>query len=87
MMIYSALTGDSLSDIEKKYRGKGYARFKMDLSYEVVVFLEPIQKRFRGLYEDKETLKAVLHNGAQKARKNAGVTVKEVRDRIGLIPL
>jgi tryptophanyl-tRNA synthetase len=86
MVIYSALTGDSLSDIEKKYRGKGYARFKNDLSDEVVVILEPIQRRFRDIYEDKETLKAVLHKGAQKARENAEVMMKEVRDRIGLIP-
>lgn len=86
MVIYSALTGVSLSDIERKYRGKGYARFKKDLSDELVVLLEPIQRRFREIYEDKETLTAVLLNGAQKARKNAEAIMKEVRDRIGLIP-
>jgi tryptophanyl-tRNA synthetase len=86
MVIYSAITGDSLSDIEMKYRGKGYARFKKDLSDEVVVFLEPIQKRFRDINEDRETLKALLHKGAQKARENAEAIMKEVRERIGLIP-
>ena len=87
MVIYSAVTGESLSDIEGRYRGKGYARFKKDLSDEVIAFLEPIQKRFRDIYDDRGGLLAILEKGARKARENAEVIIKEVHDRVGLLPV
>ncbi|MFH1671632.1 MAG: tryptophan--tRNA ligase, partial [Candidatus Portnoybacteria bacterium] len=65
MTIYHCFSGLSYSEIEKKYKGKGYADFKKGLADVVIKGLEPIQKKMKEL--DPAQIKKILDQGAKNA--------------------
>ena len=83
--IYSALSGDSIKDIESKFEGKMYSEFKKDLAEVVVESLNPIQNKYNELINDKAYLTEVLSEGAEKASRIAFKTIRKVYKKSGLI--
>jgi tryptophanyl-tRNA synthetase len=81
--IYTLLSGISISDIEKKYEGKGYGDFKADLAEVVVDFLTPFQEKVAAL-SDEETLR-ILREGADRVRSIAAAKLAEAKKRIGFL--
>jgi tryptophanyl-tRNA synthetase len=84
--IYAVLAGESVTEIERRYEGRGYADFKADLAEVVVEALAPIQERIRELEADKSYTLEVLKTGAERAEAIAGRTLAKVRERVGLVP-
>jgi len=84
--IYSALAGEPVVDIERRYEGKGYADLKADLAEVIVEALTPIQARIRELEADKTYTLEVLRTGAERAEAIAERTLAKVRERVGLVP-
>jgi tryptophanyl-tRNA synthetase len=84
--IYSALAGDPVDEIVRRYEGKGYADLKADLGEVVVSALAPIQGRIRELEADKSYTLDVLKAGAERAEAVAARTLARVRERVGLVP-
>ncbi len=81
LLIYEALTGESVSDLEKKYAGKGYGQFKSDLADVAVKALTP----FRELKTSDLKLKTILSAGDKKAKKLAFAKMKEIKKKLGLL--
>lgn len=79
--IYSLLSYKSAKDIEKQYKGKGYAEFKADLAEVVIKFLKPFQKKMKE-YDDEKVLE-ILREGAKKVRPIAKRKLDEIKDKIG----
>lgn len=73
-------------EIEKQYKTSGvrYSEIKEQLSQAIFKELEPIQKRRAELEKDPEYVDKVIREGAEKARKVASETVREVRQKMGL---
>ncbi|QUH04972.1 tryptophan--tRNA ligase [Saccharopolyspora erythraea] len=86
LVIYSALTGRSVADLETAYEGKGYGDLKKELGQTVLEFVTPFQEKVRGYLDDPAELDKVLRRGAEHAREVAAVTLKTVYDRIGFLP-
>ena len=86
LTIYSAVAGESLEDLERRYTGRGYGQFKRDLAAAVVEFLRPIQQRYREISEDRDGLTELLRRGVEAARARAGHKLTEVYGLLGLIP-
>jgi tryptophanyl-tRNA synthetase len=86
LRIYSALSGQSVAGLERRYAGAGYGAFKKDLGEMVVDAFAPIRERTEMLLASESELDAILHQGAQRAREIAGRTMGAVRDRIGFLP-
>jgi tryptophanyl-tRNA synthetase len=84
--IYSALAGDPVEEIVRRYEGKGYADLKADLGEVVVSALAPIQGRIRELEADTSYTLDVLKTGAERAEAVAARTLARVRERVGLVP-
>jgi tryptophanyl-tRNA synthetase len=84
--IYSALAGDPVDEIVRRYEGKGYADLKADLGEVVVSALAPIQGRIRELEADETYTLEVLKTGAERAEAIAARTLAKVRERVGLVP-
>ncbi len=61
-----------------------YGDMKKTLAEDMVAFIAPIRERAESIYNDKNYLKRVLDNGAERARLHAAETINEVRERIGL---
>ena len=84
LTIHSALSGKSISDLEREFSGKGYGDFKAAVAEVVIAKLEPISKRTNELMDDPAELSRVLNNGAQKASEVASTTLKVAYSAIGL---
>jgi tryptophanyl-tRNA synthetase len=84
LTIYSLLSGEPIPDIEARYAGAGYGALKSDLAEVVVSSLAAIQARLAELNRNPEVARAILADGAERARTRAGAKITEVRDRMGL---
>ena len=84
LTIYSLLSGEPISVIEARYSGAGYGAFKSDLAEVVVSSIAPIQARLADLNKNPEVARAILADGAERARTRAAAKMTDVRDRMGL---
>lgn len=84
LTIYSLIADVKISDLEKKYQGKGYAEFKNDLGETIIRFFDPIQKKLEQLDNDEKYLDKILAAGAKKADAIANETLNRVKEKIGL---
>lgn len=62
-----------------------YAKFKPMLANVIIGALKPIQEKKKELEKNPDYVMRVLQNGAEAAREIAAQTMKEVRERVGLI--
>ena len=85
MQIYGAITSKSMDEIEKEFDGSGYGDFKVKVAEAVIQKLEPIQKEYKELLDNPEYLEKIYTKGAENARKLASATLKEVKEKIGII--
>ncbi len=81
--IYSAFSGMSVSDIEKKYEGCGYGDFKKDLVDVTTESIVPIQERYKEIRESSELIQ-ILKDGAEKANAISEKTISRVKEKFGL---
>src|SRR4029453_4962153 len=82
--IMSVATGETPEQIEARYDGSGYGKFKEDGAEAVVVLLDPIRLRYGELRGNPAELRAVLADGAAKAESISSETLKVAYDRVGL---
>jgi tryptophanyl-tRNA synthetase len=85
LVIYSALAGRSIADLESAYGGKGYGDLKKDLAVVLADFVAPFRERVRGYLDDPAELDKVLRRGAEHAREIAAQTLRTVFDRVGFL--
>ena len=84
LTIYAALKEISIEEAEKEFVGSRYGDFKKAVADVVVAEMEEFQKKYRYHLENK-TYEKVLKEGAEKANKIANVTLKKVKDAVGLL--
>lgn len=85
MQIYSSATGSTLKEIEKEFEGSGYGDFKTKVAEAVISKLEPIQNKYNYLLNNQGYLEEIYTRGAEKARELASKTLKDVKERIGIL--
>jgi tryptophanyl-tRNA synthetase len=86
MTIYSVLSGMSYEQIEKEFEGKMYGHLKVGLADLVCDTLKPVHEKYADLMKNEDYLNDLLKKGALAAKTRAGATLKEVYDKIGLVP-
>jgi tryptophanyl-tRNA synthetase len=85
--ILSVATGDSIATIEERYDGEGYGRFKEDVGEAVVALFDPVKERYRALRADEPALRALLADGAERARDASRPTLEAMYERMGFVRL
>ena len=85
LTIYHLFSGKTIKELEKKYKDKGYAEFKKDLSEVIIRELKPFQEKRRKLEKNPQIVKKILNESAEKAQKIAQETMREVKEKMGLI--
>ena len=83
--LLTVVTGNTIQDVEARYDGSGYGRFKSDLADAIVEVLEPIQVRYRELRDDPAELMRLLAVGAEKARQASAPTLAQMYERMGFV--
>jgi tryptophanyl-tRNA synthetase len=85
LTIHSALSGEEISSIEKRFVGKGYGDFKKEVAEVVVDALKPIREEHDRIIKEKGYLSQVLKDGAEKAQRVAYKTLRKVYKKSGLV--
>ncbi len=85
LMIYSLLTGKTTQELEKEFAGKNYGEFKKSLAQVVVNYLEPFRKKQTEFAARDVYVQEILKQGAARAQKIAETTMREVKQKMGLI--
>lgn len=85
LTIHSALSGQSISDLENHFAGKGYGDLKGEVADVVVEYLKPIRQKTLELLEDESHLLDMLSKGAAKAQDVASTTLAKTYSNLGLV--
>lgn len=84
LSIYGALTDIEPAAAADLFAGKGNADLKNAVSEVIIESLRPFQQRYYELMDNKDYLRGVLENAAEKARQRAKPTLEAVSKAIGL---
>ncbi|OGM02463.1 tryptophan--tRNA ligase [Candidatus Woesebacteria bacterium GWA1_41_8] len=78
---------DKRKEYEKQYQDEGlrYKDLKDELAVAIYKELEPIQERRKLFENDPSRVDRILESGAKKARTIASETLKEVKEKMGLL--
>src|SRR5437773_5665287 len=83
LTIYHLLTDKSKDEIEKHFRGHGYAKLKEELAEVTIEFLRPFQERVHSIDDGK--LDQILEHGAARAGGIAETTLAKAKVSMGLV--
>jgi tryptophanyl-tRNA synthetase len=83
--IYAALSDTTKAGVLNEFGGQQFSAFKPALAELAVSVLAPITSEMRKLMDDTAHMDAILRDGAERANVRAEVTMKEVRDIVGLL--
>ena len=83
LTIYSACSGKTVEEAAAELEGQGYGVLKARTADAVVAVLEPIQKEYARILQDKRYLNDTLVSGAEKAQRRARRTVSKVYHKVG----
>ncbi|MDD3292755.1 MAG: tryptophan--tRNA ligase [Candidatus Pacebacteria bacterium] len=84
LTIYSLFSNQTIKQIEKEFKGKGYGDFKKSLSQLLIKKLEPLRIKKQDLMKNPDLVYSILDKGAKEARKKAEQTMIEIRNKMGL---
>jgi len=84
LAIYSGISGKSIKELEKEFRGANYSSFKASLADAVVEHLRPIQARYQELSQNPVKVQSIFYTGAQKAKIESQKVMGKVREKVGL---
>ena len=82
--IMSVATGEPIAEIESRYDGAGYGRFKEDVGEAVVALLDPIRQRYDALRADERELQRLLAVGRGEGAQGVGSDARADVRRHGL---
>lgn len=84
-------TADTLQKFEADFAASSsgncvirYGDMKKQLAEDMAVFMKPIREKATDIQNNKELLGRIIRQGAEKARASASVTLKLVREAIGM---
>lgn len=85
LTIYSLLSGKTVAELEKKFKGKGYADFKKSMAEQTIISLEAFRRKRKELLSREVYVNEILNQGAKRAQAIAQSTIQEVRKKMGLL--
>lgn len=86
LVIMSVLGGKPIAELEEKYAGAGYGKFKQDLAAMTVEALTPLQKTHASLMRDgNDKIDKALEHGWWRASELANAKLAQVKEVLGLI--
>ena len=83
--IHSAISGESVSELEQRFAGAGYGALKGEVADVVVSAIEPIRNRTEELLSDPAELDRLLADGSARANAVAEETLAAVYERVGFL--
>ena len=73
------------TEVEKEFEGRGYGDFKPAVGDAVIEALRPIREEAQRMITEKDYLRQVYTQGAQKASAIARRTLRKVYKKVGFV--
>lgn len=86
LRIYAALSRKLIPDIEREFKGAGYAEFKKSLAGAIAKHFAEYRKKKAVLVKNPLALKRVLAQGGKITKKVAEKKIDETRSKLGIKP-
>ncbi|SDK02768.1 tryptophan--tRNA ligase [Natronincola ferrireducens] len=83
--IYSQVANCTIEDVVNKYEGKGYGAFKTELAELLVESLRPFKEKYDNYMKNPDYITDIYRKGAERAGAIAEKTIKDVKEKIGLL--
>ena len=85
MTLWLFVTPDTARDMAGRYRkgGLGYCEVQKELIELIWNYFAPYREHREELMNDKEAVRRILLDGAEKARYHAVKTIRKVRKKVG----
>ncbi len=87
LTLYRVASGKTREDVAAECADMGYGKFKGLLADAIVALLAPIQQRYSELIADRSYLSKVLKDGAERASREASLTLAKVEQAMGIARL
>ena len=84
LSIFSSFADCSVEDAEDHFKNKTYKDLKFETADVVAKNLKPVQEKYNELLKDRNKLKKICEEGAEKARAIAKKTLDDVYEKVGL---
>lgn len=84
LAILAACTDEDVHVVAARYRDKGHGPLKADVAEAIELLIQGPRSEFEKLKGETQYLDEVAREGARRARARSEVTLKEVRETIGL---
>ena len=84
VLIYSALSGTTPSDVCQRFVGKQTVDLKNELAEVLINEFAPIHQEINRLQEDRSYILQVLSEGSERAREMAEQNLNRVKDIMGI---
>lgn len=85
LTIYSLLSGKSMKNLEKDFKGKGYQEFKKSLTTILIKSLETFRRKRKELLVRDVYIREILSRGKNRAQIQAQSTMQEIKNKMGLV--
>lgn len=85
MTLYNVATSKPFDEIEAQFSDTGYGDFKIEVADAMVKFIRPLREKFVEVSKDKDYLKKVLAQGAERASWKASKTLRKVYKKVGFV--
>ncbi|MDX1923932.1 MAG: tryptophan--tRNA ligase [Rickettsiaceae bacterium] len=83
--IFASITERNPDAIALEYRDLGFGKFKKDLGEILAHHLNPINKQYKLIRDDKQYLQSILKQGAEKASDQASSVMERVKNVVGFL--
>jgi len=85
LIIYSEMSGLPINDIVQSHKGASYKEFKENMAEAVSLSLVTFQEKRAEIASNPTQVKNILKEGAEKARITASKTLREAKNKMGLM--
>ncbi len=83
--IYQSFSNKSIKELEKQYKNKRYSEFKNDLAEVIIDGLKSFQEKKQKYISNPKSIRKALNQGQKRAQKIANQTIKEAKQKMGLL--
>lgn len=85
LTIFSLFSGKTTTELEKRFKNSSYEKFKRALAELLTNSLEPLRRKRKELLLREVYVREILEQGRKRAENIASSTMKEVRQKMGLV--
>jgi tryptophanyl-tRNA synthetase len=84
LRIYSALSGELIPELEKKFAGMNYSELKIGLANLITNYFSEFRKNKKNILKNKKLISSYIAAGNKKATKISAAKIAKIKTKLGI---